>query len=136
MIIKYKYDGKDISYTEEELKSFSKTKLKQINRELQSNIELVSSRRADYLNHNKDGKNSKEYFIKIANYKKVIAILKNQIIFINGLISELDEDDLKKREHWLWCFYINVKNSTRKGKFDKYIKVTDEFAKYHVEIGE
>lgn len=59
MIVKYKNDGKDISYTEEELKSFSKTKLKQINRELQSNIELVSSRRADYLNNNKDGKTLK-----------------------------------------------------------------------------
>lgn len=136
MTVKYKNDNKDISYTEEELKSFSKSKLKQINRELQSNIELVSSRRADYLNNNNDGKNSKEYFSKMANYKRVIATLKNQIMFINGLISELDEDDLKKREHWLWCFYMNVKNSTRKGKFNKYIKVTDEFAKYHVEIGE
>ena len=136
MTVKYKNDNKDISYTEEELKSFSKSKLKQINRELQSNIELISARRADYLNHNKDGKNSKEYFRKMANYKKVIAILKNQIMYINGIMNDMEEEDLKKREHYLWCFYMNVKNSTSKRKFAKYLKVTDEFAKYHVEIGE
>ena len=136
MTVKYKNDNKDISYTEEELKSFSKSKLKQINRELQSNIELVSSRRADYINTNNDGKNSKEYFSKMANYKRVIAILKNQIMFINGLIGELDEDDLKKREHWLWNFYINTKSCIRKGKFEKIVKCTDERSKYHVEIGE
>jgi hypothetical protein len=136
MTVKYKNDNKNISYTEEELRSFTKAKLKQINREMQSNIEIVSSRRADYLNNNKEGKNSREYFNKMANYKKIIAILKNQIMFINGLIIEIDEDDLHKREHWLWCFYMNVKNSTRKRKFEKLVQVTDEFAKYHIEIGE
>lgn len=136
MTVKYKNDNKNISYTEEELRSFTKAKLKQINREMQSNIEIVSSRRADYLNNNKEGKNSREYFNKMANYKKIIAILKNQIMFVNGLIIEIDEDDLHKREHWLWCFYMNVKNSTRKRKFEKLVQVTDEFAKYHIEIGE
>lgn len=136
MNIKYRNDKNDVSYTEEDLKSFSRVELKQIKREIQSNIEMVSARRADYVNNNSDGRNSKEYFKKMNNYKYVIAKLKNEIMYLNKLMNDAQEKESNEREHWLWCFYMNVKNSTRKGKFAKYIKVTDEFAKYHVEIGE
>ena len=72
MVIRFKSGDDEVRYTAEELRNMSREELKQIKRELQSNIEIVSSKRADYLNYNNDGKNSKEYFNKMAKYKKVI----------------------------------------------------------------
>lgn len=136
MTIKFKRDGKDVVYTEEELRTFSREKIKSIKGEIQANIEWVSAKRESYNVGNEEEYGSKEYFSKIAQYKSIIAKLRNYITFLNHILETQQESQLKQNEHWLWCFYMNVKNSTRKGKFDKLVRLADERAKYHVEIGE
>lgn len=136
MIIKFKRDGKFVIYTEKELHELSRESLKKIKSEIQSNIEQVSSKKEQYKLNNDEKFNSKEYFSKIAQYKSIAVKLKNYITYINYILDSNHESESKLREHWLWCFYMNIKSSTRKRKLDKLIKITDERAKYHVEIGE
>lgn len=138
MNIRVRSDGKEIHYTTKELQVMDRSELKQIVRELQCSIDEVASKRADYNLKNKEDYNSDEYYKKINNYKKVISILKSQIVYINGLLEKCKKDELQEREHWLFCFYMNAKDSIRKGKFEKLINMTDEHTKYHVdfEIGE
>lgn len=136
MTIKFKRDGKSVVYTEEKLYELSRENLKEIKSEIQSNIEQVSSKKEHYKLNNDDEYNSKEYLSKMAQYKSIVVKLKSYIAYINYILSSKHESEMKQREHWLWCFYMNVKNSTRKGKLNKLIKITDERAKYHIEIGE
>ena len=136
MNIKFKR-GKDyVIYTEEELSNLSKEQIKVLKGELQSNIEMISAKRAKYNAENDDGYGSKEYFAKIAQYKGVCARLRNCINYLNKIQKDKDKDELKEREHWLWCFYHNVKDSVNKKTFEKIINLTDEKAKFHVEIGD
>lgn len=54
-------------------------------------------------------------------------------------LKQLKQDlqcNMKDREHWLWSFYINVKHNIDKSEFEKFVKMTDENIKYHIEIGE
>lgn len=136
MTIKFKRNGKDVIYAEEELLTFSREKIKTIKGEIQSNIEWISAKKESYNADNDDGYGSKEYFSKIAQYKSINAKLRNYITYLNSILETKQESQLKQNEHWLWCFYMNVKSSTRKGKFNKLVELTDERAKYHVEIGE
>ena len=134
MTIKFKRDGKYAIYTEDELRELSREQLKTIKGEIQSNIEQVSITKEKYILNDKE--KSKEYYSKLAQYKSIAIKLKNYITYINHILDSEHESELKKNEHWLWCFYMNVKNCTRKNKFKKFIKATDERAEYHVEIGE
>lgn len=136
MTIKFKKNGNLVSYTEAELVLMTREELKNLKRELQANIEEVSAKRATYNATNKEEFNSKEYHSKIAGYKTVVANLKKAIAYISSIMEQSRENELSKREHWLWSFYKEVKNHSWKGKFNKFIKLADERAKYHVEIGE
>ena len=73
MTIKFKRNGKDVIYTEEELLTFSREKIKSIKGEIQANIEWVSAKRESYNVDNNDDYGSKLYFSKIAYYKYIIA---------------------------------------------------------------
>ena len=136
MTIKFKRDGKYVTYSEDELHTLSRERLKTIKGEIQSNIEQISTKKEQYKLNNDEEYNSKEYLSKMAQYKSIAVKLKNYITYINHLLDSEHESELIKNEHWLWCFYMNVKNCTRKGKFEKLIKATDERAEFHVDIGE
>lgn len=135
MTIKFKRNGKFVTYKENVLRSLSREKLKSIKGEIQSNIEYVSAKRTEF-EANADDENTKDYYMTISNFKQITARLRGYITYLNSILNDIQESDLKEREHWLWCFYMTVKNSSNKRKFNKIINATDEWAKYHVEIGE
>lgn len=136
MNIRFKRGNEYVTYTDDDLSKLSKEQIKVLKGELQSNIEMVSARRAKYNAENDDGYGSKEYFSKIAQYKSVTARLRSYINYLNRIQKDCEKDDLKDREHWLWCFYHNVKDFVNKKTFEKIINLTDEKAEFHVEIGE
>lgn len=134
MNVKIRTKDGEVIYTPKELQNMNKGELKQLKRELQSNIEEVASKRADYNLNNQEKYNSKKYCEKINSYKKVIAILKSQIAYINKFVEKAKRDELQENEQWLYNFYINTKNSIRKNKFEKLIKMTDECTEYHIDF--
>ena len=138
MNVKFKTKDGEVIYTPKELQIMSKGELKQIKRELQNNIDEVGLKRADYNLKNQEKYGSKKYLEKINSYKKVITILKSQIVYVNKFIEKCKRDEVQENEHWLYNFYMTTKKSIRKGKFNKIVKLTDECTQYHVdfEIGE
>jgi hypothetical protein len=136
MDVKLKINNETFVYTEEEILNMDRDELRALKREVQSNIEEISAKRATYIACNKDGYNSKEYYQKLAMYKSLIAKLKKSISYLSKITDDSKREDINKREHWLWNFYINTKNSIRKGKFDKIVKYTDEHVTYHINVEE
>ena len=104
---------------------------------LSSTTELLKDKISfSKLTVNNEKYNSKEYFTQIAKYKTVMANLKRAIAKVNTYEIDVKENELKDREHWLWSFYVNVKHNIDKNEFEKFVKMTDEDVKYHIEIGE
>lgn len=135
-MIKLRIDREEIVYSDDDLSTMTRNQLKQLKQDLQCNMEEVSAKKARYQAENNEEYNSKEYFKQIAKYKTVIANLKRAIAKVNVYETELKENTLKDKEHWLWSFYVNVKHNIDKNEFEKLVKMTDEDTKYHVEIGE
>ena len=133
--MKIKRNGKEwVNYSTQDLNNMSRDELRLLKQEIQKNIEDVSWKKSNYNATNTEELNSKEYHKHISNYKKVFTILKSQILTINKILKTKEEDSLKKREHWLWCFYSNTEKVLNERKFNELIKATDESANYHVEI--
>lgn len=135
-MIKLRIDREEIVYSDDDLSTMTRNQLKQLKQDLQCNMEEVSAKKARYQAENNEEYNSKEYFKQIAKYKTVIANLKRAIAKVNVYETELKENTLKDKEHWLWSFYVNVKHNIDKNEFEKLVKMTDEYVKYHIEIGE
>lgn len=135
-LIKLRIDREEIVYSDDDLSTMTRNQLKQLKQDLQCNMEEVSAKKARYQAENNEEYNSKEYFKQIAKYKTVIANLKRAIAKVNVYETELKENTLKDKEHWLWSFYVNVKHNIDKNEFEKLVKMTDEYVKYHIEIGE
>ena len=135
-LIKLRIGKEEIVYSDEDLSVMTKEQLKQLKQDLQCNMEDVSAKRARYQAENTEEYNSKEYFKQMAKYKCVIANLKKAIAKVNVYETDVKEDELKHREHWLWSFYITVKHNLDKEEFKKFVSMADEKAEYHVEIGE
>ena len=134
MNIKLKMNGKYVVYKEEQIKSMSREELKLLKQEISSNMESVSSAQAYYKANNEEPMNSKNYYQQIAKYKKVFAILKSNMFYVNKVLEDCREDELKQREHWLWCFYWNTQDLMKKRDFEKLVNLTDESAKYHIDV--
>lgn len=135
-MIKLRIGREEIVYSDDDLSTMTRNQLKQLKQDLQCNMEEVSAKKARYQAENNEEYNSKEYFKQIAKYKTVIANLKRAIAKVNVYETELKENTLKDKEHWLWSFYVNVKHNINKNEFEKLVKMTDEYVKYHIEIGE
>lgn len=135
-LIKLRIGKEEIVYSDDDLSVMTRDQLKQLKQDLQCNMEEVSAKKARYQAENKEEYNSKEYFKQIAKYKTVMANLKRAIAKVNTYEIDIKENNLKDREHWLWSFYINVKHNIDKSEFEKFVKITDENVKYHIEIGE
>lgn len=135
-MIKLRIGREEIVYSDDDLSTMTRNQLKQLKQDLQCNMEEVSAKKARYQAENNEEYNSKEYFKQIAKYKTVIANLKRAIAKVNVYETELKENTLKDKEHWLWSFYVNVKHNIDKNEFEKLVKMTDEYVKYHIEIGE
>ena len=135
-LIKLRIGKEEVVYSDDDLSVMTRDQLKQLKQDLQCNMEEVSAKKARYQAENNEEYNSKEYFKQIAKYKTVMANLKRAIAKVNTYEIDVKENDLKDREHWLWSFYINVKHSIDENEFNKFVKMTDEDVKYHVEIGE
>lgn len=135
-MIKLRIGREEIVYSDDDLSTMTRNQLKQLKQDLQCNMEEVSAKKARYQAENNEEYNSKEYFKQIAKYKTVIANLKRAIAKVNVYETELKENTLKDKEHWLWSFYVNVKHNIDKNEFEKLVKMTDECVKHHVEIGE
>ena len=135
-LIKLRIGREEIVYSDDDLSTMTRNQLKQLKQDLQCNMEEVSAKKARYQAENNEEYNSKEYFKQIAKYKTVIANLKRAIAKVNVYETELKENTLKDKEHWLWSFYVNVKHNIDKNEFEKLVKMTDECVKHHVEIGE
>ena len=135
-LIKLRIGREEIVYSDDDLSTMTRNQLKQLKQDLQCNMEEVSAKKARYQAENNEEYNSKEYFKQIAKYKTVMANLKRAIAKVNTYEIDVKENDLKDREHWLWSFYINVKHNIDENEFNKFVKMTDEDVKYHVEIGE
>ena len=135
-LIKLRIGREEIVYSDDDLSTMTRNQLKQLKQDLQCNMEEVSAKKARYQAENNEEYNSKEYFKQIAKYKTVMANLIRAIAKVNVYETELKENTLKDKEHWLWSFYVNVKHNIDKNEFEKLVKMTDEDAKYHVEIGE
>lgn len=135
-MIKLRIGREEIVYSDDDLSTMTRNQLKQLKQDLQCNMEEVSAKKARYQAENNEEYNSKEYFKQIAKYKTVMANLKRAIAKVNVYETELKENTLKDKEHWLWSFYVNVKHNIDKNEFEKLVKMTDECVKHHVEIGE
>ena len=135
-MIKLRIGKEEIIYSDEDLSAMSKNQLKQLKQDLQCNMEEVSAKRARYQAENNEKYNSKEYFKQIAKYKTVMVNLKKAIAKVNVYENDIKEDESNNQNHWLWLFYINIKHNFNKNEFEKFVKMTDEMAEYHVEIGE
>lgn len=135
-MIKLRIGREEIVYSDDDLSTMTRNQLKQLKQDLQCNMEEVSAKKARYQAENNEEYNSKEYFKQIAKYKTVLANLKRAIAKVNTYEIDVKENDLKDREHWLWSFYINVKHNIDENEFNKFVKMTDECVKHHVEIGE
>ena len=135
-LIKLRIGREEIVYSDDDLSTMTRNQLKQLKQDLQCNMEEVSAKKARYQAENNEEYNSKEYFKQIAKYKTVMANLKRAIAKVNTYEIDVKENDLKDREHWLWSFYINVKHGIDENEFNKFVKMTDEDVKYHIEIGE
>ena len=135
-LIKLRIGKEEIVYSDDDLSVMTRDQLKQLKQDLQCNMEEVSAKKARYQAENKEEYNSKEYLKQIAKYKTVMANLKRAIAKVNTYEIDIKENNLKDREHWLWSFYINVKHNIDKSEFEKFVKITDENVKYHIEIGE
>lgn len=135
-LIKLRIGREEIVYSDDDLSTMTRNQLKQLKQDLQCNMEEVSAKKARYQAENNEEYNSKEYFKQIAKYKTVMANLKRAIAKVNTYEIDVKENDLKDREHWLWSFYINVKHGIDENEFNKFVKMTDEYVKYHIEIGE
>ena len=135
-LIKLRIGREEIVYSDDDLSVMTRDQLKQLKQDLQCNMEEVSAKKARYQAENNEEYNSKEYFTQIAKYKTVMANLKRAIAKVNVYETELKENILRDREHWLWSFYVNVKHNIDKNEFEKFVKMTDENVKYHIEIGE
>ena len=134
-LIKLRIGREEIVYSDDDLSTMSREQLKQLKQDLQCNMEEVSAKKARYQAENNEEYNSKEYFKQIAKYKTVIVSLKRAIAKVNVYETELKENTLKDREHWLWCFYTIVKKNLDEDKFNNFVKLTDEKANFSVEIG-
>ena len=127
--------GKDeIVYNDEDLQNMSRLQLKQLKQDLQCNMEEVSAKKTMYQANNEEDYNSKEYFKQIAKYKMVIAKIKRSIAKVNVYEKSLHEEEKEDREHWLWNFYSNMKNSIDEDVFKKVVQITDETVGYHVNV--
>ena len=135
-MIKLRIGREEIVYSDDDLSTMTRNQLKQLKQDLQCNMEEVSAKKARYQAENNEEYNSKEYFKQIAKYKTIMANLKRAIAKVNVYETELKENTLKDKEHWLWSFYVNVKHNIDKNEFEKLVKMTDEYVKYHIEIGE
>ena len=135
-LVKLRIGRKEIVYSDDDLSTMTRNQLKQLKQDLQCNMEEVSAKKAKYQAENNEEYNSKEYFKQIAKYKTVMASLKRAIAKVNVYETELKENTLRDKEHWLWSFYINVKHNIDENEFNKFVKMTDECVKHHVEIGE
>lgn len=135
-LIKLRIGREEIVYSDDDLSTMTRNQLKQLKQDLQCNMEEVSAKKARYQAENNEEYNSKEYFKRIAKYKTIMANLKRAIAKVNVYETELKENTLKDKEHWLWSFYVNVKHNIDKNEFEKLVKMTDEYVKYHIEIGE
>lgn len=135
-MIKLRIGRSEIIYSDEDLMNMSRVQLKQLKQDLQCNIEEVSAKKAKYQAENNEEYNSKEYFKQIAKYKTVIANLKRAIAKVNAYENCTKENELKDREHWLWCFYTVAKKNLDEDKFNDFVKLADEKANFSVEIGE
>lgn len=132
-MVKIRIGGDEIIYSDNDLMMMNKVQLKQLKQDLQCNIEDVSAKKARYQAENNEEYNSKEYFKQIAKYKAVISALKHSIAKVNMYFSNLEEDDLKKREHWLWEFYTFAKNNLDVENFKNLKTMTDKKTKYQIE---
>ena len=135
-LIKLRIGKEEIVYSDDDLSIMAKDQLKQLKQDLQCNMEEVSAKRARYEAENIENRKSKEYLTQIAKYKTVMSALKKAIAKVNAYEIDVKENDLKKREHWLWSFYISVKHEVNKDEFEKFVKMADERVEYHEEIGE
>ena len=135
-LVKLRIGRKEIVYSDDDLSAMTRSQLKQLKQDLQCNMEEVSAMKAKYQAENDEEYNSKEYFKRIAKYKTVMASLKRAIAKVNVYETELKENALKDKEHWLWSFYVNVKHNIDKNEFEKLVNMTDDKAKYHIAIGE
>lgn len=135
-MIKLRIGKEEIVYSDDDLSTMSKVQLKQLKQDLQCNIEEVSAKKTKYQAENNEEYNSKEYFKQIAKYKTVIANLKRAIAKVNAYENCTKENELKDREHWLWCFYAIAKKNLDEDKFSNFVKLTDKKANFSVEIGE
>jgi hypothetical protein len=135
-LIKLRIGKEEIVYSDDDLSTMSKVQLKQLKQDLQCNIEEVSAKKTKYQAENNEEYNSKEYFKQIAKYKGVIANLKRAIAKVSAYENYTKENEAKDREHWLWCFYTIAKKNIDEIKFNDFIKMTNEKAKFSMEIGE
>lgn len=135
-MIKLRIGRSEIIYSNEDLMNMNRVQLKQLKQDLQCNIEEVSAKKAKYQAENDEEYNSKEYFKQIAKYKTVIVNLKRAIAKVNAYENFTKENELKDREHWLWCFYTVAKKNLDEDKFSNFVKFTDEKANFSMEIGE
>jgi hypothetical protein len=135
-LIKLRIGKEEIVYSDDDLSTMSKVQLKQLKQDLQCNIEEVSVKKAKYQAENNEEYNSKEYFKQIAKYKTVIANLKRAIAKVNAYENYIKENELKDREHWLWCFYMVTRKNLDEDKFNNFVKLTNEKAKFNMEISE
>lgn len=135
-MIKLRIGKEEIVYSDEDLSMMTKEQLKQLKQDLQCNMEEVSVKRSRYKAENNEEYNSKNYYKQIAKYKTVMASLRRAIAKVNLYENDVKENDLKKREHWLWLFYITVKRDIDENTFNEFVKNADEKAKYHIDFGE
>lgn len=135
-MIKVRIGKEELIYSDEDLMLMNLAQLKQLKQDLQCNLEDVSAKKAKYQAENDEEYNSKEYFKHIAKFKGVMVALKHAIAKVNVYSTNLKEEIYKDREHWLWEFYISAKNILKSEEFENLVKMADEKAKYHVEIGE
>ena len=119
---------------EEDVLKMSKQELKILKSRIQNEITEVALRRDDFKIKNNLPKNSPEFLIKMHGYKSIISRYMKAIVWIGRIEIGFTDNKTVDKEHWLWCFYQEALNILPKRKIKKLIELTDERAKFHLEV--
>lgn len=119
---------------DEDILKMSKQELKTLKSRIQNEITEVALKRDVFKIENNLPKNSPEFLKKMHGYKSIISKYMKAISWIGRIETEATDTKTVNKEHWLWCFYQEVLNILPKRKIKKLIELTDERAKFHLEV--
>ena len=129
---KLKINGKTEVFDKERLSNMSRSELKIIKTDIQSNLEEIALKRQRYQMENNEELNSDEYWRRMNAYKGATFALRQALNDVNKIHSTAKESQLKQNEHWLFNFYSIAKKELSLEDFEEMVKETNNYVGYNL----